>query len=184
VDLDRLSESDLFGIFYLTRAPGKWYDGYHESLDALYPLLFSNEWIKKVTGYYINQSSNNFDTVRLSYFTASPDQAKELVDNFVSEHRLKNIQEPDAPHPKKVSEKYGGEELRFRRFLSTYAQIGLDIMKADLLNARCLFATFRWQVKRARRPHQPHFLRTFQSQSPFFNSLSVNEIDRFWRDLS
>ena len=106
------------------------------------------------------------------------------MDHFASEHKLRNIREPVIPHPIKISEKYGGEELRFRRFLSTYAQIGLDIMKADLLNARCLFATFRWQVMRARRPYRPHFLRAFQSQSPFFNSLSVDEIDQFWRDLS
>lgn len=182
MNLDRLNDTDLFGIFYLT-VDGDWYDGYYRSLFAIYPLLVSNEWIEKVTGYFINVAGN-FDAVRLFYFTASPDQAKELVDHFASEHRLMNIREPVTPHPIKISEKYGGEELRFRRFLSTYAQIGLDIIKADLLNARCLFATFRWQVMRARRKYRPHFLRTFQSQSPFFNSLSVDEIDQFWRDLS
>ncbi len=33
-------------------------------------------------------------------------------------------------------------------------------------------------------PYKPHFLRTFESQSPFYCSLSEMEKDQFWKDLS
>jgi len=36
---------------------------------------------------------------------------------------------------------------------------------------------------RARQSYKPHFLRTFENQSPFYNSLSPTEKDQFWHDL-
>jgi hypothetical protein len=57
-------------------------------------------------------------------------------------------------------------------------------METDLLNARSLFATFRWQVMRAGGTYKPHFSRTFADQSFFYNSLSPAEKEQFWLDLS
>lgn len=182
MNLSRLTEADLFGRFFLRTLNGGRFDGYYCSLNAIRPLVRSKEWLKSVTGFYINVAGD-FNAVRLSYFTSSPDQTRKVVEQFVARHGLKNIQDPEAPHHTRISEGYGGEELRFRRFLSTYTLIGLDIMKADLLNARCLFVTFRWQVMRARKPYKPHFLRTFENQSPFYISLSPRKRDQFWRDL-
>jgi hypothetical protein len=45
-------------------------------------------------------------------------------------------------------------------------------------------ATFHWQVMAARRPYKPHFLQTFESQSPFYCSLPEMEKDQFCKDLS
>ena len=67
----------------------------------------------------------------------------------MSQNGLKHINEPTIPKHFRNSAGYGGEELRFRRFLFTYTLIGLEIMETDLLHARRLFATFRWQVMRA-----------------------------------
>lgn len=183
MSLNRITETDLFGRFFLNASDRGPFNGYYDSLNAIRPLLKSDEWIKNVTGFYINVDGN-YDAIRLSYFTASPDQTKKVVNHFVAEHRLKSIKDPEAPSSTRVSEEYGGEELRFRRFLSTYTLIGLDIMEADLQNTRCLFATFRWQIMRARRPYKPHFLRIFKTQSPFYNSLSESEKNQFWSDLS
>jgi len=183
MNLSRLKETDLFGRFFLGAPGSSKFDGYYRSIDAIRSLVASNEWFQSVTGYYINVAGD-FNAVRLSYFTSSPDQTKAVVNRFVAEHGLENTQNPEAAHPDKVSAQYGGEELRFRRFLSTYTLIGLEIMKADLLNARCLFATFRWQVMRSRSPYKPHFLSTFETQSPTYNSLSPEEKDQFWLDLA
>ncbi len=172
---NQIKETDLFGRFFL-RAPndGEFSD-YYRSLEAIRPLLKSKKWSESVTGYYINVT-DNLDGVRLSYYTSSPEQPKKVVDHFTSEHELENIECPEVPRKTE-------DELRFRKYLVTYTQIGLDIMKVDLFNARCLFATFRWQIMRARKPYKPHFIRTFQTQSPFYNSLSSAENDQFWKDL-
>lgn len=185
MNLSLIKETDLFGRFFLKAPDGGRFSDYYCSLNAIRPLVKSEEWEESVTGFYINHVNGEYlGSVRLSYFTTSIDQTKKVVEHFVDKHKLKKIQNPEeTPHHIIISKGYGEEELRFRKFLSTYTLIGLDIMKADLLNARCLFATFRWQVMRARKPCKPHFLRYFESQSPFYNSLSSAEKDQFWRDL-
>jgi hypothetical protein len=186
MNLNNLKTTDLFGRFFLKAPNGGEFIGYYSSLDAIRPLVVSEEWMKNVTGFFINVANvaGNFDAVRLSYWTASPKQIRQVVDEFVGEHGLKSIKEPPTPVQASNSELYGGEELRFRRFLSTYTLIGLDITKADLLHARCLLATFRWQVMRNRQPYKPHFIWTFENYSPFYNSLAETEKDQLWLDLA
>ena len=182
IDLSHLTETDLFGRFIL-KIPGRdRFSGYYRSLDAIRSLIYSEDWLGSVTGFYINVAGN-YDSVRLSYFTSSPDLPQMTVERFANEFQLE-VEVAELPHHVEISRQYGNEEIRFRRFLSTYTPIGLEIMEADLLHARCLFATFRWQVMRARKPYRPHFLRTFESQSAFYNSLGMEEQDKFWRDLA
>jgi hypothetical protein len=104
------------------------------------------------------------------------------VEGFADESELE-YEVLEQPHPVRIPRKYGNEEMRFRRYLSTYAPIGLEIMEADLLHSRRLFATFRLRVMRAHEPYRPHFSKTFESQSPFYNSLSVQEQEQFWHDM-
>jgi hypothetical protein len=182
IDLSHLTEADLFGRFLLKVPGGDKFTGYYCSLDALRPLLYSESWLDSVSGFYINVAGG-FDTVRLSYFAPSADLPRTAIGNFASQCQLE-VEILESPHYVRIARKYGGEELRFRRFLSTYTPVGLEIMEADLLHARCLFATFRWQVMRARESYRPHFLRTFESQSAFYNSLAREEQDQFWRDLA
>lgn len=182
-DLTQLRETDLFGRFYLKKPNGGRFQGYYESLNGMRPFLRSKEWLQSVTGYYVNVAGKQ-DAVRLSYWTTTPQQTRKIVDLFVSQNGLKHIEEPTIPEHAKNSAGYGGEELRFRRFLVTYTLIGLEIMETDLLHARRLLATFRWQVMRAGKPYRPHFLGTLEDQSFFFNSLSTSEKEQFWRDLA
>jgi hypothetical protein len=183
VDLSQLAETDLFGRFYLRKPAAGRFDGYYASLNALRPLLASRQWQGSVTGFYINVAGD-FDAVRLSYFTSAAAGVQNIVEFFVAQHGLETVQEAESPITTKVSEGYGGEELRFRRFLAAYTQIGLEIMEGDLLNARCLFAAFRWQVMPARKSYKPHFVPTFKRNSPFYLSLSETDQDQFWSDIS
>jgi hypothetical protein len=183
MNLNRLTETEPFGTFHLRAPGGGRFAGYYSSLGAIRPLVGSQEWTEDITGFYINVAGD-FDAVRVSYWTTSPEQTRRVVDRFLGEHGLEYIREPGEPGPTRNSDAYGGEELRFRKFLATYTQIGLDIMAADLLNARCLLATFRWRVMRNRQPYKPHFEGTFQTHSPFYNSLSQSEKGQFWLDLS
>lgn len=184
MDLSRLQENDLFGRFYLKVSGSRQFDTYFQTIDALKPLLNSKEWNETVTGYYINVAGNNMDTVRLSYFSSNADAVRNCAESFCRQHNIVESQNPELPHATRISEGYGGEELRFRWFLYLYTLIGLDIMLANLLNARCLMATFRLQVMLSRQPYRPHFQRKFEEQSSTYNSLSTEQKEQFWLDLA
>lgn len=158
-------------------------EGYYSTLKAIEPLVRSEEWQSSVTGFYINVAAESC-ALRLSYFTRSPERAKSAVERIAPRLGLKHGQAPELPHPSEVSGMYGREELRFRRFLTTYTLIGLDIMKKDPLAARRLFAVFRWRVAIAREDYRAYFLKSFESLSPFYSSLSPAKKGQFWRDLA
>lgn len=182
MDLSRLQESDLFGRFYLKLPGTTQFDNYFQSIDALRSLLSSREWGDAVTGYYINVAGN-MDSVRLSYFTSDAARVNSCVNSFCTNNNIQS-QNPELPHTSRISEGYGGEELRFRRYLYIYTLIGLDIIGEDLPNARRLMATFRLGVMLSRQPYKPHFQATFEEQSPAYNSLSAEQKEQFWLDLS
>jgi len=175
-----ISINDNFGRFYIRKRGATGRNCYYESIFALEPLLRSPEW-KVTTGYYLNKEC---DSVRLSYFIPATKGVTKLVGDFINENDLKHAKAPEVPTAKKISEDYGGEELRFRKFLSTYALIGLDIMVADLLHAQRLFATFRFQVMLPRLSYRPHFEKTFAKQSTYYRALSSDEKEQFWKDMS
>jgi len=182
-NFDRLKENDICEQVFIKKPNRGRFLGYYNSLDAFRPLLSMQEWEKLVTGYYINVGGD-FDAVRVSYFTNDKKNTIKLIKQFVKDNNLEIINWSHADQPGKISGSYGGEEMRFRGFLSTYTQIGLEIMNADLLNARCLLVTFRWQVMVTKMPYKPHFKRTFEQQSPFYNSLSTEENAQFWMDMA
>lgn len=182
-DCSRISENDLFGIFFLKKPNGIKFDNYYNTIFELRSLLNSEDWNECVTGYYINVVGD-MDAVRLSYFTVDPQKVSKCKDDFCSCNNIVEIQAPEHPHKTRISEAYGGEELRFRKFLHMYTLIGLDLLKADLLNARCLFVTFRLQVMRSRQAYKPHFEGTFEKHSQTYSSLSEKGKKRFWDVLS
>ena len=184
MDLARLSTTDITGRFYL-RLPnsGGRFAGYYASLEALRPMLAGAEWQAAVTGYYLNVAGD-FDAVRLTYLTTTPERVAAVVQAFAAARGLAQSQPPEPPAPSQISGSYGGEELRFRRFLCTYPLITLDLLQADALHTRCLFATFRWQVMAARQPYRPHFAPTFERDSPYYHAMPAAEQEQFWADLA
>jgi hypothetical protein len=85
MNLNRLTEADLFGRFLLRAPGGGRFAGYYSSLEEIRSLLTSQEWAERVTGFYVNVAGD-FDAVRLSYWTTSPEQTRLVVDQFVREH--------------------------------------------------------------------------------------------------
>jgi hypothetical protein len=179
----KISENDLFGRFYLKKPGGVKYGNYYSTIKVIYPLLQSDKWKQCVTGYYINVAGD-MDAVRLSYFSPDPPKALQCKDDFCSANDLVEIKPSGYPEEANVSQGYGGEELRFRKFLYMYTLIGIDLITTDLLNARCLFATFRLQIMRSRQEYKPHFEGTFEKHSQTYLSLSEKDKDQFWSDLS
>jgi hypothetical protein len=180
---NRITETDLFGTFHLRLPDGGRFAGYYSTLNAIRPLHDSGEWKASITGYYLNVTGN-FDAVRLSYLTTSPEQARQVVDGFVAAYGLEYIQEPSAAVSKRISADYGGEELRFRKFLATYTQIGLDLLDYDIRYARRLAAEYRLSYSPQRLSCRPLFEPALQKQSPYYNGLDSRAQAQLWRDFN
>jgi hypothetical protein len=177
-----VGEQDLFGRFFLRRAGPPSFPTYCQTVDAIRPLLGSQEWSTAVSGWYLNIIDGG---ARLSYFTTTPDAVAQVLREFlaatggaVSEHRAH-----EPPRPEKIAAKYGGEELRFRQFLSSYSPVGLEIMQAGLLHARCLCITLRCQLFPEKWPYRPHLEPSMLRDSPTYAAFSLTEQDRFWADF-
>ena len=184
LNLKLIKKDDLLGRFFFGISDKKKFRAYYSTLKILYPFLRSEEWLKNITGFYLNTNKGQ-NGIRISYFTTTPEEPKKAVEEFRKKHwTLRQIAKSEIPRPAQFYKLYGGKELPFRRFLTICTQIGLDIMQADLLHARCLLLTFRWQTFRARKSCKSHFLRTFRTQSPFYNSLTEKEQKQFWKHLA
>jgi hypothetical protein len=187
IGIRKISKSDLFGIFYVRKPDGRKWNSYYRTLETLRPLLEGEQCQEVVSGYYLNVCGN-FDAVRISYFvsTESVKSAMSTFEQFFQKKDLVEIDNSRNPEKAVVAMNYGGEqyEERFRNYLFRETRIGLDIMKEDLLHAKALLATYRWQVRKASLPVEKHFKPTFEQFSPTFNSMSAEEREQIFIDLA
>lgn len=182
-----ISKNDLFGRFYIKKPNGEKWDVYYKTIDALRSLFQDHEFNKIINGFYLNICGGDFDSVRVSYFvdSANSDNAMSKFEKFIQKNELIEIKSKESPKRTILASAYGGEEYeeRFRNFLILETQIGLDLIKNNLLNARILFATYRWQVRRASLSFKQHFWLTFVRDSPTYNSLPDDKKKQFFKDL-
>jgi hypothetical protein len=182
----KVSKRDLFGIFYVRKPDGVKWDSYYRTIDALRPLFDNKETRKVISGFYLNVCGD-FDSVRISYFIDSVKSKKvtPFLTDFFKRNGIVEIQKPSAPHEDLVAGSYGGVdyERRFRSFLANETQIGLELLKGDLLHARRLFATYRWQVRQGSLSFERHFEPAFKKYSQTYNSWSNEEKHQFFTDL-
>lgn len=179
----KIPKKDFFGIFFVIKSFGTTWDSYYGTIDVLRSLFELKDFDKYVSGFYINRID---ELARISYFVSEENiqRAISIFQNFFKENEISEVKTEPA---KKifVAEKYGGKELeeRFRYFLALETQIGLELIKADLLHSRILFATYRLQVCRAFLPVKKHFEPTFNKHSPTYVSLPNEEKEKFFDDL-
>lgn len=186
MEIKKISKHDLFGRFFVKKTDGTRWDSYYKTLDALRPFFGDKEFGKVVNGFYLN-ICGDYDSVRISYFVSKANVKKtvSLFKNFFEKTEILEIQNSVPPREIILAKEYGGEEYeeRFRNFLDLGTQIGLELISGDLLQAKILFATYRWQVRKAGLPFREHFEPTFEKYSPTYNSLSDEEKDQFFTDL-
>lgn len=179
----KIPKEHLFGLFFIKKSYESTWDFYYDTIDALRPLFERKDFNQLVSGFYLSRIG---ESVRISYFVDEKDKQK-ATSIFQSFFREKGISDFEAKPPTKivVARKYGGEELeeRFRYFLALETQIGLELMKADLLHTRSLFATYIYQVYKGRLPVQEHFEPTFLRNSQTYVSLLSEEKKQFFKDL-
>lgn len=188
--IQKVSKDDHFGVFYVKKPDGRRWDSYYKTIDALRPLFKDEEFRKIVSGFYLNVygvGPRDFDSVRISYFVdkTNSEKAISIFKKFFENNEIIEILDSKYPIEKPVAKNYGGEEFadRMRNFLVLYTQIGLELIKENLLHARRLFVTYRWQVRKASLPFKEHFEPTFKKYSLTYNSLSHDEKDQFFADL-
>lgn len=61
----KIPREDLFGLFFVRKSYGTNWDSYYGTIDALRPLLESEDFSKIVSGFY---TSHINESVRISYF--------------------------------------------------------------------------------------------------------------------
>ena len=179
-----VSVKDHLGTILVTDGANTRFDSYYSTLDSLRPLFQSSEWQSQTTGWYLNVGDNDFTAVRISYFCPDGNDPRSAVDAFLADRSLSYLAKPGLPKEIKFADRYGGDESRFRSYLSTYSHIGLNIMGADLHNAQCLFTTYRWQVFMSGGDCREHFAPSFESKSPFYCSMSHEDQEQFWVDFA
>jgi hypothetical protein len=181
--ISKISKEDLFGLFLVRKSCGTNWDSYYGTIDALRPLFKNEDFSKTVSGFYLNHIN---ESVRISYFVSeeSKQKAISIFQNFFEENGISEIKS-QPPIKTIVADQYGGEECeeRFRYFLVLETQIGLEIIEADLLHARSLFATYCWQVRLASLPVKKHFEPTFTKYSQVYASLANTEKEQFLGEL-
>jgi len=182
----RVPRNALFGVFYVKKPDGTRWDSYYRTLATLDPLFHSEGFKKAVAGFYLN-ICGDFDAVRISYFVEAPHVKKSIAafKEFFTKNGLVEIQPNEGPKEEVIASNYGGGHLEehFRNFLVLETQIGLELMRRNLMHARRLFATYRWQVRKAGLSVRAHFEPTFARDSSTYNTLSGSEKEQIFLDL-
>jgi hypothetical protein len=186
MEMKRILRDDLFGIFFVKKPDGTKWQSYYNTIDSLRTLFQDEKFRKVVDGFYLN-ICGNFDSVRISYFISRSNSQKALsvFQHFFRNNKIVEIKPFEKPKRIVLAQFYGGGkfEEQFRNFLVLETKIGLDLIKTDLLQARILFATYRWQVRKASLSFRDHFELVFKKYSKTYNSLSEDEKDQFFTDL-
>lgn len=169
-------------------------EGYFNCVKAIKSLLENFDSSSSIPGFYINISgniSNHLNIVRLTFFTNNPEETKKIIDKFLSNNTnvvslpLGDFGDENFKKPMecKISEGYGGEEIRFRNFLNTYTHIGLDLLEYDILYSRRVMSEYRLTYSTQKISPRPLFEPIFSKHSKFFLQLDSGSIEKLWKDL-
>jgi len=168
--------------------------GYFECIKAIKPLMARFDSSSSTPGFYINCSvnkSNQLNIVRLTFFTHVPEETEKIIDIFLKNNtNVISLQVEDfkdasfkKPIECKISEGYGGEEIRFRNSLNTYTHIGLDLLDYDVLFSRRLVAEYRLTYSPQKISCKPLFEPIFFKHSKFFKLLDDFSKKQLLEDL-
>ena len=180
--MHNLTIDNLFGRAFLRCLDLRPIEGYFNCLNLIKPLLENPNFKSSTPGFYLNVS-DELNSVRLSYFTNNKTETERVIREFLNGNSNISLFRCEEPCVVKISEGYGGEELKFRKFLNTYTHIGLDLLDYDILYSRRLVAEYRLTYSPQRIPCRPLFEPAFSKHSSFFNQLDSSAVRQLWKDL-
>jgi hypothetical protein len=175
------NDQELYGLFHLAISATPSFENYYESIRVLTPLLRRPTWLNSCSGFYLN--SVDFGLPRLTYFAADATAATAAVESMCAQTGLAQVKLAPPLKAVRFTDAYGGSEARFRRYLCTYTQIGIELLESDRVHAQRLFATYRWRTWIAGASGKPHFEGAFLRLSPSYQSLSPDARSDFWVDF-
>ena len=181
--MENLTNDNLFGRFFFKCYDVRSIEGYFTCINLLRPLLELEDFASSITGFYMNVSDNLLTEVRLSYFTNNRSITQEIVEKYIEKNTNIILIKSVKPHVKKISQGYGDEELRFRKYLHGYTQIGLDLLSFDKLYARMLVAEYRLTYSPQKISCRPLFEPAFSKHSDFYNQLDSSSKEQLWSDF-
>jgi len=167
---------------------------YFDCLNILKSLLRDPDFKKSTPGFYINYITNSIEdgddgknSIRLTYFTIDTSKTLELIENFekTNSDKIRIYHSKTTERPNKNSASLcTEEELRFRKFLNAYTQIGLDLLENfGRLCTRRLVATYRFNDFPLPSP-KSFFKSVFYKHSEFFRQLNnIYSAQQLWEDL-
>lgn len=183
MDSTNLSVDDLLGVLYFSSQDMRMIDGYFNCINLIKPLINKLDSQPHTSGFYLN-IGKRLNSVRLSYFTNNESKTQKVINDFLNESSDVTAFDFEKPKHNEFSQYYGGDELRFRRFLCTYTKIGLDLLDFDVLYSRRLVAEYRLVYSPQKTSCRPLFETAFRKHSNFFNQLSASNKGQLWEDLN
>lgn len=190
--MNNLSIQDRWGteFFRLSDLYSLNISNYFLCLNYLKSLFGTEEFCRSTSGFYLNHIKNrhpNDDqgiSVRLTYFTSDGKTLNVIKNLIVQNPNIKIYPSADREdsHPGEVSTL--GEEFRFRNFLNTYTQIGLDLISGDnLIQFRELISEYMSQYFSRYISGNILFDNFLRLKSEFYNNLDESRRKEFWKDL-
>jgi len=174
-----VTQSDLFGVFYVLKGTGSPLQMYFKSIEEVRPLFIEPVFEELCSGFYLSiktkrdcTTGKKRDSLRISYFT--PAQHAEELHSFIT----KNLEESgfeavvDSERPRDHNFASPEYELRFRRYLVNYTLVGLDLIEEDLDYARRLGAWLHFHVMPAKCSVKEHIEPSLIAFSKYFRSMN------------
>lgn len=167
-------------------------DDYFKCLNLLSSLFRHPGFIASTPGFYINRRTNvtedSGNSVRLTYFTTSPNDSLKTIHDFVSNNKeiaLFDSKESSRPEPNTSLPSVDDELMRFRNFLNSNTCICLEVLESFGEHAlQELVTLYRYDSLPQRLPPEFIFGNVFSEHSASFRKLKETSRDvQYWRDL-
>jgi hypothetical protein len=181
---DQINTDDLFGRFFF-RSRSQPASEYSNILELFAHSNYHTALPDWVTGFYVNNSQYG---VRFSFFVRKNIESHTYVlfreRSDAIETLIRVAEEPLKRES--LSQDYGGNdyELRFRRFLSLQAKIGLEVVKSDAAFARESAIRFRWQAFTISASVRDFWEPVLIKGSNTYGSLAKEQKSEFWDDMA
>jgi hypothetical protein len=173
---------------YLLKSRGNPLDSYYYTIEQSVLIVEEKSLTAYMTGYYLNmEPANRNHYLRLSFFVPaeSADALVDLIRAGLSSRGVLEVRPAKTPQDISVVREYGPPALesRFRRYLVNYTQIGLDLIRSDLVYARRLMAWLRFKVIAGSMDARVQIEPSMLGRSQYYRSMSPAERSEFLQDL-
>lgn len=179
-DLQKALYGDIYFRFSVDQKLND--DEYFNCLRKIKNLFQDPDFESSIPGFYINFIRGS---LRLCYYTIDVKKTRQAKEVFLGKNPEIKIFSSQEPEEAQKLKNCDDNDLRFRNFLTTYSQIGLDLIDCNNFQyIRDLVAGYRFAyICVGRISSRPFFEAAFSKYSNFFNQMNLSMVEQFWKDL-